>query len=64
MNLLPVQRAAPLDRLKSQHPAAPGVRVLVHRGTCGDAVGAPEVAATLRAALPGAVVTETACDGA
>ncbi|GMU39742.1 MAG: hypothetical protein AMXMBFR23_06080 [Chloroflexota bacterium] len=64
MELLPVQRAAPLDRLRAAYPGAPETRLLVHRGTCGDAVGAEAVAERLREALPGAIVAEVACDGA
>jgi NADH:ubiquinone oxidoreductase subunit F (NADH-binding) len=64
MDLLPVQRAAPLDRLRARYAAAPDVRLLVHRGTCGDAAGAPAILEQLREALPDAVIAETACDGA
>ncbi|MDO9443812.1 MAG: hypothetical protein Q7K37_00715 [Dehalococcoidia bacterium] len=61
---MPVQRAAPLDRLRARHPAAPEVRLLVHRGTCGDAAGALAVLEQLREAIPDAVIAASACDGA
>lgn len=64
MDLLPVQRAAPLDRLRARFAAAPEVRLLVHRGTCGDAAGAPAILEQLRQVIPNAVIAESACDGA
>jgi hypothetical protein len=52
-----------LARLKAQFPRPAAARVLVHRGTCGDAVRADGAWHTLRTALGDAVV-EGACDGA
>lgn len=60
-------RVAPtpaLARLRGDFPPAGRPRVLVHRGTCGDAVGAEAVVGALRAAMPGAAIAEGACDGA
>ncbi len=53
-----------LARLRGDFPAVGRARVLVHRGTCGDAVGAEAVVGALRAAMPGAPIAEGACDGA
>lgn len=64
MDLLPVQRVAPLDRLRARYAAAPDVRLLVHRGTCGDDAGATAALEQLRKAIPDVVIAETACDGA
>ena len=58
-----VATAPALARLKAQFPKAETRRVIVHRGTCGDAVGAADVAVALRQALGDAVV-ESTCDGA
>lgn len=59
-----VSPTPPLARLRGEFPPAGRPRILVHRGTCGDAVGAEEVALALRAAMPGAPIAEAACDGA
>lgn len=60
--------AAPpaLARLHARFFAPPATRVLVHRGTCGDAVEAARVIDTLRTALGAraAMAVETVCDGA
>ncbi|MCK9486361.1 MAG: hypothetical protein M0R73_06620 [Dehalococcoidia bacterium] len=53
-----------LARLRGDFPPVGRARVLVHRGTCGNAVGAEAVAAALRASMPGAAIAEGACDGA
>ena len=53
-----------LARLRGEFPPVGRPRVLVHRGTCGDAVGAEAVALALRQAMPGAAIAEGACDGA
>lgn len=55
-----------LARLRARYERSPETRVLVHRGTCGDAVGAAGVAEALRAALGtrASAVVEAACDGA
>ncbi|MEX2032183.1 MAG: hypothetical protein WEA81_04895, partial [Dehalococcoidia bacterium] len=53
-----------LARLRGQFPPAGATRVLVHRGTCGDAVGAPQVLDALRGAITSHPVVEAACDGA
>ncbi len=52
--------------LRTAHPAPAAPRVLMHRGTCGDAVGAALALDALREALgPRAgVLAEAACDGA
>lgn len=55
-----------LARLRGRFPAPVAARVLVHRGTCGDAVDAGRVVEALRVALGAraSTVVETACDGA
>lgn len=53
-----------LARLRGDFPPVGRARVLVHRGTCGDAVGAEAVEGALRAAMPAAAIVEGACDGA
>lgn len=55
-----------LARLRARFAALPATRVLVHRGTCGDAVEASRVLNAVRAALGdrASVAVETACDGA
>ncbi|TAJ21630.1 MAG: NADH-quinone oxidoreductase subunit E [Dehalococcoidia bacterium] len=55
-----------LARLRGRFPAPASTRVLVHRGTCGDAVDVGGVVEVLRAALGtrASSVVETACDGA
>lgn len=55
-----------LARLRGRFPAPAATRVLVHRGTCGDAVDAAAVLEALRSALGSraSMVVETACDGA
>ena len=55
-----------LDALLAAHPAPQGPRLLLHRGTCGDAVGGERLIEQL-AMTPGAHVAalaEAACDGA
>ena len=55
-----------LARLRARYGRPPETRVLVHRGTCGDAVDAARVLEAVRAALGtrGVPLVETACDGA
>jgi len=53
-----------LARLRGQFSRAGATRLLVHRGTCGDAVGAAEVLSQLRTTITDASIVETACDGA
>lgn len=55
-----------LARLRARFPAPAATRVLVHRGTCGDAVDAAAVLNRLRASLgpQASMAVETACDGA
>ncbi len=55
-----------LARLRARSVAPPATRVLVHRGTCGDAVEASRVLDAVRAALSdrASMAVETACDGA
>ena len=52
-----------LDELRRAFPPPEGARLLVHRGTCGDAVEAERYAESLRRDAGDAVV-DTACDGA
>lgn len=55
-----------LVALRERFPAATGARVLLHRGTCGDAVDAAAAGEALRTALGdrAATVIDSACDGA
>lgn len=55
-----------LARLRARFASPPTTRVLVHRGTCGDAVEAGRVVDRFVAALGtrAAMAAETACDGA
>ena len=55
-----------LARLRARFAPPEATRVLVHRGTCGDAVEAARVLDALRTALGAraAMAVETACDGA
>ncbi len=55
-----------LARLRARFYPPPASRILVHRGTCGDAVDAGSMLTRLRASLGSGAPTviETACDGA
>ena len=54
-----------LAALQTRHPAPPHERVLLHRGTCGDAVGSGAFGSEIEARLDGSLgVVEAACDGA
>lgn len=62
-------RFGPTDELRAlreRFPARTGPRVLLHRGTCGDAVDATAAGEALRAALGdrAGLIVESACDGA
>lgn len=58
-----VATAPALARLKAQFPRPEPTRVLVHRGTCGDAAGAASVVSAFQVTF-GARSAESACDGA
>ncbi len=55
-----------LARLRARFTPVEATRVLVHRGTCGDAVDAARVLDVVRGALGAraSMAVETACDGA
>jgi len=57
---------AALHALREAHPAPARPRVLLHLGTCGEAVGAPSAREALREVLGARApwVVEAACDGA
>lgn len=60
-------RVAPtpaLARLRGEFAPAGTTRLLVHRGTCGDAVGAAAILETLGSTITSHPVMATACDGA
>ena len=57
--------SAAFDALRAAHPAPERDRVLLHRGTCGDAVNASTYVDDIEARLTGDLATvDAACDGA
>jgi hypothetical protein len=62
-----VTRVAPtpaLARLRGEFPAPVTPRVILHRGTCGDAAQSDAAWQVVRAAIEGVTVSDGACDGA
>ena len=62
--MTPVAPTPALARLRATYPAPSEVRVLLHRGTCGDEAGAEAVRPALLAALGATPLIEAVCDGA